>query len=122
MERSKQVEHQEDVQQRYFDSYQPKFPKQQHRYPTRSKNTAYEVETIIEKEENPTVEDKEFVFLRDNEEKEPVFRQFEFIFRNKLGEPRVDHEGNKVVVIGPLPTDVISRVFLTKPDERGAMN
>ena len=30
MERSKQVEHQEDIQQRYFNSYQPKVPKQQH--------------------------------------------------------------------------------------------
>ena len=121
MEQSKQVEHQEDVQQRYFNSYQPKFPKQQHRCPTRSRNAANEIETTVEKEEKPTVGDKEFVFLRDNGEKEPVFKQFEFILCDELGEPRVDHEGKEVVVIKPSPNDVVSRVFLTKPDERGNM-
>ena len=41
MEQSNQVEHQEDIQQCYFNSYQPEVPKQQHRYPTRSKTAAY---------------------------------------------------------------------------------
>ena len=93
MERSKQVEHQEDVQQRYFNSYQPKVPKQQHRYPTKSKTAAYEVEKVAKNEENPPVKGKEFVFLRDKGEKEPVFKQFEFILRDDYGEPRLDHEG-----------------------------
>ena len=69
MERSKKVEYQEDVQQRYFNSYQPKFPEQQHQYPTRSKTLANEATT--------THEGKEFDFLRDKEEKiTPVFKQF----------------------------------------------
>ena len=58
MERSKQVEHQEDIQQRYFNSYQPKVPKKQHRYPTRSKQAAYEVETLAKNEETQPVTGK----------------------------------------------------------------
>ena len=38
-----------------------------------------------------------------------------------MGEPRLDHEGKKIVVIGPSPDEVVSRVFLTKPDKRGNM-
>lgn len=34
---------------------------------------------------------------------------------------QLDKEGKTVVVIGPLPNDLVSRVFLTKPDERGNM-
>ena len=74
MEKNRQVEHKEDVHQRYFHSSQPKSTaNKQHQYPTRSKNAANEAET--------TVEDKEFVFLRDKGEKvtTPVFKQFEFI-------------------------------------------
>ena len=41
--------------------------------------------------------------------------------RDDYGEPRLDHEGKKIVVIGPSPNEVVSRVFLTKPDERGNM-
>ena len=62
MERSKQVEHQEDIQQRYFNSYQPKVPKQQHQYPTGSKTATYEVETVAENEENPPVGGKNSSF------------------------------------------------------------
>ena len=82
---------------------------------------AYEVETVAENEDNPPVKGKEFVFLRDKGEKEPVFKQFEFILQDEYGEPRLDHEGKKIVVIGPSPNEVVSRVFLTKPDERGNM-
>ena len=114
MERSKQVEHQEDVQQRYFNSYQPNFPEQQHRYPTRSKTSANEAMT--------TPEGKAFVFLRDKGEKStPVFKQFEFILRDELGKSRLDPQGKEIVVIGPSPNDIMERVFLTKPDERGNM-
>ena len=52
---------------------------------------------------------------------EPVFKQFEFILRDDFGEPRLDHKGKKIVVIGPSPNEVEGRVFLTKPDERGNM-
>ena len=138
MERSKQAEYQdhlkeqyhenlEDVQQRYFQSQQPTFSKRQHRYPTRSKQVAYEVETVSETEATPTApylppgEGKEFVFLRDKGEKEPVYKQFEFILRDNYGEPRLDHQGKKIVVIGPSPNDINGKVFLTKPDERGNM-
>ena len=112
MEQSKQVEHQEDVQPCYFNSYQPKFPKQQHRYPTRSKTSANEATT--------TPEGKGFVFLRAKGEKiKPVFKQFEFILQDKLGELRLDPQEKEIVVIGPSPNDIMGRVFLTKLDERG---
>ena len=65
-------------------------------------------------------EGKEFVFLRDKGEKIiPVFKQFEFIFRDELGEPCLNHEGKEIVVIGSSPNDIKERVFLTKPDGRG---
>ena len=58
IEQSKQVEHQEDIQQRYFNSYQPKVPKKQHCYLTRSKTAAYKVETVAENEEQLPVKGK----------------------------------------------------------------
>ena len=51
-----------------------------------------------------------------------MFKQFEFILRDKLGEPRLGHEGKEIVVIGPSPNDIKGRVFLTKPDVRGNMD
>ena len=73
MEQDSYDEHQKNVQQRYFQSEQPKsMDNKQHRYPTRSKNSANEATTAPE--------GKEFVFLRDKGEKiTPVFKQFEFI-------------------------------------------
>ena len=68
------------------------------------RNQRDQAETTVEKEAETTVEDKEFVFLRDKGEKEPVFKQFEFILRDNYGEPRLDHEGKKIVVMGLLPT------------------
>ena len=109
------MEHQEDIQQRHFHSSQPKSTKNKpHWYPTRSKTLVDEAET--------TPEEKEFVFLIDKGEKAThVFKQFEFILCNKFGEPRLDPERKEIVVIGPSPNDVVSRVFLTKLDERGNM-
>ena len=48
----------------------------------------------------------------------PVWRQYEFIFRDKLRDPRLDLEGNHIVVTGLPPEEMVQRVFLTKPDER----
>ena len=79
MEQSNQVEHQEDIQQRNFNYFQPKFCKQQHRYQSRSKTPVYGFETVAEIDENRPVGGKEFIFFRDNGEKEPVCKQFEFI-------------------------------------------
>ena len=74
-------------------------------------------------EAETTPEDKEFFFLKDKGEKvKLVFKQFEFILCNELGKPRLDPEGKGIVVIGPLPNDLVSRVILTKPDESGNMN
>ena len=116
MEKDRHVEHQEDIQQRYFNSNQPKSTaNKQHRYPTQSKTSTNEAKT--------TVEDKQFIFLRDKGEKViPVFKQFEFILRDDFGEPRLDPLGKELVVISPSPNDLISNVFLTKPDERGNMD
>ena len=51
-----------------------------------------------------------------------MFKQFEFILQDKVGEPSLDHENKEIVVIGPSPNDIKGRVFLTKPDERGNMD
>ena len=110
------MEHQENIQQRYFHLEQPKSKtNMKHRYPTRTKTSANEATTAPE--------EKEFVFLRDKGEKiTPVFEQCEFILRDELGEPRLDHEGKEIVVIGPSPNDITGKVLLTKPDERGNMS
>ena len=79
-----------------------------------SKTAVNGAETTIEKEAGTTTKDKDFVVTT------PVFKQFEFILCNKFGEPRVDSEG-KIVVISPLTNSLVSRVFLTKPDERRNM-
>ena len=50
-----------------------------------------------------------------------MWKQYEFILRDELGEPPLDAEGNPIVVIGMPPKDLVQRVFLTKPDERGNM-
>ena len=74
-------------------------------------------------EAGTTIVDKEFNFLRDKGEKvTPVFKRFGFILCNKLGEPRLNPEGKEIVVIGLSPNYVVSRVLLTKPDERGNIN
>ena len=63
MERSKQAEYQEDlqqqyfehpegVQQRHFNSHQSKVSKRQHQYPTVSKQGVIEAETAPKKEKN----------------------------------------------------------------------
>ena len=115
MKKDRYEEHQEGVQQRYFHSNQPKSTaNKQHRYRTRSKTSANEAETMAE--------DKEFVFLRDKGEKvTPIFKQFEFVLFDKLGEPHLDHERKEMFVIGPSPNDLMGRGFLTKPDERENM-
>ena len=77
----------------------------------------------IEKEAGTTTKDKEFAFLRDKGEKvtTSVFKQFGFILRDNFWEPRLDPEGKKIVLMGPSPNVLVSKVFLTKPDERGNM-
>ena len=93
MERSKQIEHQEDIQQRHFYSSYPKSTKnKQHQCPTRSKTAVNEVEIIAE--------DKEIVLLRDKWEKvTPILKDFEFILCNELGKPRLDPEEKEILVI-----------------------
>ena len=67
-------------------------------------------------------EPTKFVYLRDKGELTIlVWKQYEFILRGKLGEPRLDLEGNCIVVICMPLEDLVQRVFLTKPDERGNM-
>ena len=113
-------ENHEDSQQRHFHSDQPKVIRKKHRYPTRSKSrrSANTVETTTEDDGEPT----KFIYLRDKGEKTiPVWKQYEFILRDELGEPRLDADGNPIVVIGMPPEDLVQRVFLTKPDERGNM-
>ena len=116
LEQDRQLEHQEDVQQRYFHSYQHKCTAhKQHGYPTTSNTSANEAKTAPE--------EKEFVFLRDKGETiPPVFKQLKCILRDKFLEPRLDPEGRDIVVIGSSVNDIMQRVFPTKLDERGNMN
>ena len=58
---------------------------------------------------------------RQRGEGTPGFKQFEFFIVDKFGEPRLDPEEKEIIVIGPSPNNVVSRLFLTKPDERGNM-
>ena len=72
--------HHEDTQQCYFQSEQPKSRDRQHRYPTRSKSREANVAKTDDNGE-PTP----FVYLRDDREKTTsVWKQYEFILRNKL--------------------------------------
>ena len=93
MERNRQEEHQEDIQQRHFHSSQSKSNNNKpHWYPIRSKTAANDAKT--------KVEEKEFVFLRDKGEQfTPVFKQFEFVLYDKLGESRLDPEGKEIIMI-----------------------
>ena len=45
--------------------------------------------------------------------------KYEVILRDEHGNPRLDDEGNPITVICIPPTDLLGRVFLTKPDHRG---
>ena len=62
-----------------------------------------------------------FVYFRDNGEcvPDPIWKEFEVTLQDENGDPRVDDDGNPIKVIAPPPQDLVSRVFLTKPDERG---
>ena len=97
-------EHIEDSQQRHFHPSQPKVIKQDHRYPTRSKKKRSASAVDIDDDKEPT----KFVYLRDKGETTiPVWKQYEFILRDELGEPRLDDEGNPIVVIGLPPEDLV---------------
>ena len=63
-----------------------------------------------------------------NEDGEPLNRtddlidmleDYEVILKDEHGEPRLDEEGNAIKVICRPPSDLLGRVFLTKPDQRG---
>ena len=121
-------EHHEDLQLRHFHSSQPTVKARQHQYPTRSKSTrsVNTVETTNHGEpvqNDNTADDGEptkFIYIRDKGEKPiPVWKQYEFILRDEPGKPRLDDEGKPIVVIGMSPEDLVQRVFLNKPDERG---
>ena len=95
-------EHHTDTQQQYFQSEQPKSHDHQHKYSTRSKSR--EVNLAKTDDNGPT----SFVYLRDDGEKTtPVWKQYEFILCNKLGEPRLDLERNPIVVIGLPPGEIV---------------
>ena len=82
-----------------------------------------EAKITIETETGTTTKDKEFIFFRDKGEKvtTAVFKQFEFILQDDFGEPCLDPEGKTIVIIGLMSNDLVSKVFLPKPDERGNM-
>ena len=48
-----------------------------------------------------------------------TLEDYEVILKDEHGEPRVDEEGNPIKVICRPPSDLLGRVFLTKPDQRG---
>ena len=48
-----------------------------------------------------------------------TLEDYEVILKDEHGDPRVDEEGNAIKVICRPPSDLLGRVFLTKPDQRG---
>ena len=48
----------------------------------------------------------------------PMWKQYEIILCNEIGEPRLYPEGNPITVIRLPPKDTVTRVFRTEPDER----
>ncbi|OEU10296.1 hypothetical protein FRACYDRAFT_247235 [Fragilariopsis cylindrus CCMP1102] len=64
-----------------------------------------------------------FVYLRENGENEnPIWQEFEFPLEDKNGNWVMGEDGKPMVVIAPPPSDLVGRVFLTKPNERGEVN
>ena len=50
-----------------------------------------------------------------------LYEKYEIILRDKYGESWLDNKGEHFVVIWSSPNELVSRVFLTKPNERGDM-
>ena len=64
-----------------------------------------------------------FVYLRENGENEdPIWTEFEFTLKDENGNVKLGPDGKPMIVISPPPSDLIGRVFLTKPDKRGEVN
>ena len=64
-----------------------------------------------------------FVYLRENGENEYLLgKEFEFPLKDENGNAILGDDGKPLVAIAPPPSDLVGRVFLTKPDERGEVN
>ena len=59
--------------------------------------------------------------IDSNREQPPKIdlEDYEVILRDEHGEPRLDEEGNPITVICRPPSNLLGRVFLTKPDHCG---
>ena len=64
--------------------------------------------------------------IDENEKKEApppwddfIMQDFEIILRDEYGTVKVDNDGNPITMNCRPPTDLVGRVFLTKPDPRG---
>ena len=70
-----------------------------------------------------TEQEDQFVYLRENGENEnPIWQEFEFPLEDENGNAVIGEDGKPMVIIAPPPSDLVGRVFLTKPDERGEVN
>ena len=49
-------------------------------------------------------------------------KEFEFPLKDENGNAILRDDGKPLVAIAPPPSDLVGRVFLTKPDERGEVN
>jgi hypothetical protein len=64
-----------------------------------------------------------FVYLRENGENEnPIWKEFEVTLKDGNGYVELGPDGKPMIAISPPLSDLIGRVFLTKPDERGEVN
>ena len=64
-----------------------------------------------------------FVYLRENGENEdPIWTEFEFTLKDENGNVKLGSDGKPMIAISPPPSDLMGRVFLTKPDKRGEVN
>jgi hypothetical protein len=60
---------------------------------------------------------------RENGENEnPIWKEFEVTLKDGNGNVKLGPDGKPMIAISPPPSDLIGRVFLTKPDERGEVN
>jgi hypothetical protein len=52
----------------------------------------------------------------------PIWKEFEVTLKDRNGNVKLGSDGKPMIAISPPPSDLVGRVFLTKPDKRGKVN
>ncbi|OEU21625.1 hypothetical protein FRACYDRAFT_167569 [Fragilariopsis cylindrus CCMP1102] len=69
-----------------------------------------------------TARDNTMKNLREDPNEYLLGKEFEFPLKDENGNAILGDDGKPLVAIAPPPSDLVGRVFLTKPDERGEVN